>query len=93
MHAAGAIVQELEKRLSEGLQMNDSAAIARNAAAQLLDAAANPNAILADYFATTQGGRNLIGINQQADLPLCAAISSSRCIPRLDIRSGELRTA
>jgi 2-phosphosulfolactate phosphatase len=91
--AAGAIVQELEKRLSEGLRMNDSAAIARNAAAQLLDAAANPNAILADYFATTQGGRNLIGINQQADLPLCAAISSSRCIPLLDSRSGELRIA
>jgi 2-phosphosulfolactate phosphatase len=91
--AAGAIVLALQKLLSEGPDLNDSAAIARAAAAQLLDDSVNPNAILADYFQTTQGGRNLIAINQQSDLALCAAISSSRCIPILDSGSGELRIA
>ena len=91
--AAGAIVQQLAVLAGTEPSMNDSAAIARGAAVQLLGTAMDDSAKLADYFRMTQGGRNLIHINQQSDLPICAAISSSDCVPLLDPVSGELRAA
>lgn len=89
--AAGAFVEKLAMLDSVELLLNDSASIARGAAVQLLGTDLADNAKLADYFRMTQGGRNLIEISQQSDLPLCAAISSSRCVPLLDAVSGELR--
>jgi len=91
--AAGAIVQQLAVLAGTEPSMNDSAAIARGAAVQLLGTAMDDSAKLADYFSMTQGGRNLIQINQQSDLPMCAAISRLRIVPLLDAASGELRVA
>ncbi|MEY3176753.1 MAG: putative 2-phosphosulfolactate phosphatase [Planctomycetota bacterium] len=89
--AAGAMVQQLAALTGANLELNDSAAIARGAAVQLLGPATDDRARLADYFANTQGGRNLIAIRQHSDLPLCAAISSSQCVPLLDPSGSELR--
>jgi 2-phosphosulfolactate phosphatase len=39
---------------------------------------------IAAAFATSRGGRNLIELGMQADLPAAAAIDSLRVVPRLD---------
>jgi 2-phosphosulfolactate phosphatase len=41
-------------------------------------------AAIAAAFATSRGGRNLIELGMQADLPAAAAIDSLRVVPRLD---------
>lgn len=89
--AAGAFVRQLTTIHGAELSLNDSAAIAGAAAVQILGTAINDHAALAAYFQQTRGGRNLMHINQQSDLPLCAAISSSACVPLLDPVTGELR--
>jgi hypothetical protein len=50
----------------------------------LSGATADAAAAIATAFATSLGGRNLIGLGMQADLPAAAAIDSLPVVPRLD---------
>ena len=49
-----------------------------------VDAHAIAAAAITSAFATSRGGRNLIELGMQADLPAAAAIDSLRVVPRLD---------
>ena len=49
------------------------------------------SASLASAFSTSAGGRNLIDIGMESDLPVSAAIDSFAIVPRLDHGSGWLR--
>lgn len=61
------------------------------------DAARDASQPLVDRFAAelldTQGGRNLIEIGNDADLPACARIDLLTVVPELDAATGELRSA
>jgi 2-phosphosulfolactate phosphatase len=46
-------------------------------------------AAITSAFATSRGGRNLIELGMQADLPAAAAIDSLRVVPRLDCGARE----
>jgi 2-phosphosulfolactate phosphatase len=49
-----------------------------------VEAHATAAAAITAAFATSRGGRNLIELGMQADLPAAAAIDSLRVVPRLD---------
>jgi len=53
-------------------------------AAGSVEARAIAAAAITAAFATSRGGRNLIELGMQADLPAAAAIDSLRVVPRLD---------
>jgi 2-phosphosulfolactate phosphatase len=89
--AAGAMVETLTAHAQSPPTLNDSAALARNALLQTLNGTTSAAETLAQAFADTQGGRNLITIGQHLDLPLCAALNSSTWVPFYDFNTGELR--
>jgi 2-phosphosulfolactate phosphatase len=52
-----------------------------------------PSEALATRIRDTDGGRNLLAIGQEADLPRCSQINLLDVVPELNAATGELRTA
>jgi 2-phosphosulfolactate phosphatase len=75
-----------------GAAADDLDPAARAALARYRETVANadPASALARAFASTLGGRNLLEIGMQADLPPAAAIDSFAVVPRFDRVSGRL---
>jgi len=88
---AGAIL-DVASRLpgASGDRLSASAAAALESFRGVLSAAADAGAASAitAAFATSRGGRNLIELGMQADLPAAAAIDSLTVVPRLDRGAG-----
>jgi 2-phosphosulfolactate phosphatase len=88
---AGAIL-DAASRLpgGSGDRLDASATAAMETFRGVLSAVANTGAAAAitAAFAASRGGRNLIELGMQADLPAAAAIDSFRIVPRLDRGEG-----
>jgi 2-phosphosulfolactate phosphatase len=84
--AAGGILDAASRQPGSDRDMLDaSAMVAREAFRGVLATAADADATLAiaAAFAVSRGGRNLIELGMQADLPAAAAIDSLPVVPRL----------
>jgi 2-phosphosulfolactate phosphatase len=93
--AGGAIVDYLSRGRPQPL--NDAAKSACSAWRELIREAHRMGTPLSEAFAVrirdTDGGRNLIAIGQEADLPRCSQINLFDVVPELNPATGELRTA
>lgn len=85
---AGALVARLAG--DGGWQLDDQAAIARDAWLALSSAADGPHLTdrLVAAMSESRGGRNLIQIGMQDDIRLAAAIDAESLVPRFDPASG-----
>jgi len=83
---AGLMVRYLVTAES-GHLLNDGAQLALLAAGQITSSAE-----LTQYFRTSRGGRNLIDIGLESDIPLCANVDQYRNVPELDIANWEVRS-
>jgi 2-phosphosulfolactate phosphatase len=95
---AGGAIAFAAKRSNVTYGLNDHAKSAMDAWRTIVvDARAAAGAPLVNYFAEqltwTDGGRNLIAIGQDADLPRCAQIDTCSVVPELNPATGELRPA
>jgi 2-phosphosulfolactate phosphatase len=97
---AGGAIAFAAKRSNEAFtyDLNDHAKSAMDAWRTIVvDARAAAGAPLVNHFAEqlkwTDGGRNLIAIGQDADLPRCAQIDIYTVVPELNPATGELRPA
>ena len=76
-------------------ELNDSAERAVGEWEELLQTASalkrSPSEQLALELRDTPGGKNLIAIGQDDDLPLCAAIDSRPVVPEYHLATGTLR--
>ena len=88
--AAGGILDAASRLAGSDRDMLDASAMAaREEFRGVLAAAdADPVAAITAAFATSRGGRNLIDLGMQADLPAAAAIDSLPVVPRLDRGRG-----
>ncbi|QDT70181.1 putative 2-phosphosulfolactate phosphatase [Planctomycetes bacterium MalM25] len=90
--AAGAIAHELIAR--GGHEPSDRAAAMRGEWEELLTAARaagqSPRARLAEELRTTQGGKNLLALGMDDDLPRCAAIDALGLVPVYDPATGRI---
>lgn len=93
--AAGAIIRELLERQS--WETNAWAEAACREWEELSTTAAALGRTINDQFAeelkATPGGKNLIAIGQQADLPICAELDVLDVLPELDKPTGVVRLA
>ena len=93
--AGGAIVDYLSRGRSQ--PFNDAAKFAYADWVNLRHEAQVLGKTLSDAFALrirdTDGGRNLLAIGHEADLPKCSQLNSLDVVPVLDADSGELRPA
>ena len=88
---AGAIVEELAPR--GPWQLNDAAAIARDAWLQVAtggSAAGDRRSRLIEALRGSQGGRNLIAIGLTADIDFAAEIDRLPIVPSFDPASGQI---
>jgi 2-phosphosulfolactate phosphatase len=102
--AAGAIVQALVDPVPRGdattmlhYKLDEGAQSAVSQWQQLLkaaqDAGVSAAAQLAEQMRDTPGGRNLLEIGQEADLPACAQLDRVSIVPELNHHTGEIRPA
>ncbi|HEX6963511.1 MAG TPA: 2-phosphosulfolactate phosphatase [Lacipirellula sp.] len=102
--AAGAIVQSLVDPDPRGdaatmlhYTLDEGAQTALVQWQQLLQAAQQSGvsaaAQLAEQMRDTPGGRNLLEIGQEADLPACAQLDRLAIVPELNRSTGEIRPA
>jgi len=88
--AAGAILAAAAAASATGDTLDPAAAAAVagfQAAVSVADVGGDPAAAIAAAFVASRGGRNLLSLGMEADLPAAAAIDSLRVVPRL-ARSG-----
>jgi 2-phosphosulfolactate phosphatase len=92
--AGGAIIEALF-RDGATWSLSETASAALDAWQKLVDRAHSENRPVVDDFAdrlrTTQGGRNLLDIGHDADLPACAQLDALTVVPELNPATGELR--
>lgn len=93
--AAGSISAELVRRTSaQQWETNEWAAAAIGEWEELVTLAQASSRTVSDQFALelrdTIGGRNLLAIGQDADLPLCAQLDVLDVVPALDQATGEI---
>jgi 2-phosphosulfolactate phosphatase len=95
--AGGAIVEAI---LQCGVKwtLNQPAATALNDWHGLRDAAKSGELgsledVLSSAIRRTDGGRNLIAIGQDDDLPRCAMIDTLKIVPQLNPTTNEIRPA
>jgi 2-phosphosulfolactate phosphatase len=89
--AAGGILDAASRLAGSDRDTLDASAMAARAEFRgVLAAAGGADAALAIVaaFATSRGGRNLVDLGMQADLPAAAAIDSLPVVPRLDRGRG-----
>jgi hypothetical protein len=89
--AAGGILDAASRLAGSDRDTLDASAMAARAEFRgVLAAAGGADAALAiaAAFATSRGGRNLVDLGMQADLPVAAAIDSLPVVPRLDRGRG-----
>lgn len=90
--AAGAIAHELIAR--GGHEPSDRASAMRGEWEELLTAARaagqSPSARLAEELRETQGGKNLIALGMDSDLPICAAVDTLDLTPVYDPATGRI---
>ena len=89
--AAGGILDAASRLAGSDRDTLDASAMAAQAEFRgVLAAAGSADAALAIVaaFATSRGGRNLVELGMQADLPAAAAIDSLPVVPRLDRGRG-----
>jgi 2-phosphosulfolactate phosphatase len=98
--AAGAITATLTGaalgRASQSIALNDQARIAQDAWLVALGPAGGDRHIQDVLEATlrlTQGGRNVVALGLEADLPDAAALDRYTLVPRFDPRSGRITIA
>jgi 2-phosphosulfolactate phosphatase len=102
--AAGALVHSLVDPAPGGdaatvihYRLDDGAQSAFAQWRKLLKAAkhagVSASAQLAEELRDTPGGRNLLEIGQEADLPACAQLDRLTIVPELDRSTGEIRPA
>ena len=91
--AAGAIVHEVVER-NPAADIDDSAASVAGEWQEMLTAARalgrTPGAQLALELRETPGGRNLIDLGMEDDLPLCAEIDALEVVPAYDPAAGKI---
>lgn len=91
---AGAIVYELSRREGEPRQLNDQARSVRGEWEELLTTAKalgrSAEEQLAIELRETPGGKNLIRVEMDDDLPRCAAIDTLDLVPEYDPASSRI---
>jgi 2-phosphosulfolactate phosphatase len=94
--AGGAIIEAI-RRGGATWELNEPANAARHAWRTIVDGAEVEQVPVVHYFARrlgdTQGGRNLLDIGHDADLPACAQLDTLTIVPELNRTTGELRPA
>lgn len=91
---AGAIAHELAAREASPRKRNESADSVLGEWQELLNTARALGRSTSDQLAIelrdTPGGKNLIAIGQDTDLPLCAKIDTHDLVPEYDPKSGRI---
>ena len=87
---AGAIVNELAHDTRFDIQLNDQAAMVRDAW-RVVTADGCRSSSLAKTLRDSRGGRNLSKIGQQADIAVAAEIDRFAIVPVLDTQQGTIR--
>lgn len=85
---AGAVVNSLEPAAQPDVELNDQAALVRDA---WRTARSSNNYNLADLLRQTQGGRNLTSIGLSSDIELAAEVDSFNSVPHLDTQNWRIR--